>query len=103
MVDEGPLQHRQLPIPGVPFDGADRLAGKLAAGRMHVGLVSLVPSGLSTITAQLRHCATPQPNLVRVSQILAQKVVHRQFVAHLERPVKLALMVRLSVVTAALP
>ena len=50
---------------------------------MQVGLVWLVPSGLSTITAQLRHCAAPQPNLVPVMpEVFAQEIVHRQIVAH---------------------
>jgi len=38
------------------------LPSKLAAGTPQVGLVMLVPSGLSMMTAQLRHCAAPQPN-----------------------------------------
>src|SRR5216683_1026698 len=39
---------------------------KFTAGTTQVGMLWLVPSGLSTITAQLRHCAAPQPNLVPV-------------------------------------
>ena len=43
------------------------------------------------ITAQLRHCAAPQPNLVPVMpEIFAQKIVHRQFVAHFDRAVRAA-------------
>jgi hypothetical protein len=37
--DEGLLQDRQLAVPGIAFNRADRLAAKLAAGPMQVGLV----------------------------------------------------------------
>ena len=61
---------------------------KLAAGTTQVGLVWLVPSGLSTMTAQLRHCAAPQPNLVPVMPRYSRRiVVHRQVVADLDRTV----------------
>ena len=43
------------------------------AGTMQVGLVKLVPSGPSTMTAQLRHCAAPQPNLVPVRPRYSRK------------------------------
>jgi len=53
MLDEGLLQHGELAV--------------LRMAATQVGLVWQVPSGLSMITAQLKHCARPQPNLVPVN------------------------------------
>ena len=55
---------------------------------MQVGLVWLVPSGSSTMTAQLRHCAGPAAELgAGETERLAQEVVHRHLVADLDRTV----------------
>src|SRR5262249_44675956 len=60
---------------------------KFAAGTTQVGMVWLVPSGLSTMTAQLRHCAAAELGPGH-PEILAQEIVHRQLVAHLARAVR---------------
>ena len=77
---------------------------KLAAETMQVGLVWLVPSGLSTITAQLRHCAAPQPNLVPVIPRYSRR---KSFIVRSSRtsigPCARPLIVMPSVVTRALP
>ncbi len=71
---------------------------------MHVGVVWLVPSGLSMITAQLRHCASPQPNLVPVRPRYSRR---KSFIDNASRtsigPYALPLIVMFMVVTRALP
>jgi hypothetical protein len=73
---------------------------KFAAGTTQVGMVWLVPSGLSTMTAQLRHCAAPQPNLVPVIPRYSRR---KSFIDNSSRtsrgPYARPLMVTVSIVT----
>ena len=77
---------------------------KAIAGITQVGEVRLVPSSLSTMIAQLRHCAAPQPNLVPVMPSISRR---KSFIERSSRtsigPCFWPLMVRLRVVTRALP
>ena len=87
VLDEGLLQRRTVRR---SWRGLRRCGSscrrKLAADTTQVGLVWLVPSGLSTMTAQLRHCAAPQPNLVPVMpRYSRRKSFMREIVAHLGR------------------
>src|SRR5436190_22849293 len=74
------------------------------AGTTQVGLVKLDPSGSSMITAQLRHCAAPQPNLVPVSPRYSRR---KSFIVSSSRtsigPCGPPLIVMLSVVTSHSP
>jgi hypothetical protein len=59
VIDEGLLQGGEFTAFRMAFGGPDRLSVERRR-RDDLGLVSLVPSALSTMTAQLRHCAAPQ-------------------------------------------
>src|ERR1700676_31734 len=77
---------------------------KFTAETTQVGCVKLVPAGLSTITAQLRHWAAPQPNFVPVKPRNSRKksfIVRSSYTSI--GPYARPLIVMASVVTRALP
>src|SRR5215475_5555970 len=100
MLDESFLQKRKLAVLRMAFDRADGLAVEVRRGTTQVGMVWLVPSGLSTMTAQLRHCAAPQPNLVPVIPRYSRR---KSFIVSSSRtslgPYARPLMVTVSIVT----
>src|SRR5215207_8652206 len=86
VLDEALLQRRQLAALGVPLDRADRFAveadRRRDAGRVGVaGPVGVVDDHRAA--QALRRAATE----LRAghAEVLAQEIVHRQFVAHLDR------------------
>src|SRR5947209_1665064 len=88
MVDEGLLQHRELAVPSVPLDGADRLAVKIHGGRDAgrgggAGAVGRIDDDGA---AQALRGAAAELGAGH-AEYLAQKIVHRKIVANVHRTV----------------
>src|ERR1700733_1647805 len=91
MFNERLLQHGELPVLRMSLDSADRLAGEACRGddtgrtglTRAIGIVDDHRATQALRASAAEFCAGQ-------SQIFAQEIVHRQFVANLDRPVSLA-------------
>src|SRR5215211_2903436 len=92
MLDEGLLQDGELAIPCMTFDGADGLAVE-ACRRNNAGRAGVTcPIGIiddDSATQALR-CAAAELGAGH-SEVFAQKIVHRQIIAHVRRSVRAAI------------
>src|SRR5262245_25765660 len=88
VLDERPLQRRKLAVLRMAFHGADRLAVEAhcrddAGGSSVAVTVGIIDDDRAT---QALRCAAAELGAGH-PEILAQEIVHRQFVAHLPRAV----------------